>query len=108
MIPYSRQDISESDIDEVKKILRSKFLTQGPTVPKFEQTVTDYCNVSYGVAANSATSALHIACLALDLQPETGYGRLQTLMFLVQTVDDIVVQILILLILIQKLTICQL
>ena len=69
MIPYSRQDISESDIDEVKKILRSKFLTQGPTVPKFEQTVTDYCNVSYGVAANSATSALHIACLALDLQP---------------------------------------
>ena len=70
MIPYSRQDISEKDIDEVNKILRSDFLTQGPTVPKFEKIVTDYCGASHGVAVTSATSALHIACLALDLGPE--------------------------------------
>ena len=69
MIPYSRQEITEEDIIEVQKILRSDFLTQGPTVPKFEQSVTDYCSASHAVAVNSATSALHIACLALDLGP---------------------------------------
>ena len=69
MIPYGRQEITESDIDEVEKVLRSDFLTQGPTVPKFEQAVASYCGANHAVAVNSATSALHIACLALDLGP---------------------------------------
>ena len=69
MIPYSRQEISESDIAEVEKVLRSDFLTQGPTVPIFEKLVANYCGANYGVAVNSATSALHIACIALDLSP---------------------------------------
>ena len=67
MIPYSRQKIYQDDINEVKNILRSDFLTQGPTVPKFEKAIADYCGVSYSVAVNSATSALHISCLALGL-----------------------------------------
>ena len=67
MIPYGRQEITEADIVEVEKVLRSDFLTQGPTVPKFEQAVAVYCGVNHAVAVNSATSALHIACLALDL-----------------------------------------
>ena len=69
MIPYGRQEITEADIDEVEKVLRSDFLTQGPTVPKFEQSVADYCGANHAIAVNSATSALHIACLALDLGP---------------------------------------
>ena len=69
MIPYSRQDITDEDIAEVKKILSSDFLTQGPTVSRFEKSVADYCSASYAVAVNSATSALHIACMALDLGP---------------------------------------
>ena len=67
MIPYGRQDITDADIAEVEKVLRSDFLTQGPTVPRFEKLVADYCGVSHAVAVNSATSALHLACLALDL-----------------------------------------
>ena len=69
MIPYGRQEITESDIAEVEKVLRSDFLTQGPAVPKFEKEVAGYCKASYAVAVNSATSALHIACLALGLGP---------------------------------------
>ena len=69
MIPYGRQDITDDDIIEVNKILHSDFLTQGPTVPKFEQLVSNYCGAKHAVAVNSATSALHIACLALDLGP---------------------------------------
>jgi UDP-4-amino-4,6-dideoxy-N-acetyl-beta-L-altrosamine transaminase len=69
MIPYGRQDISESDIDAVVDVLRSDFLTQGPVVPAFEKAVAGYCGVQHGVAANSATSALHIACLALGVGP---------------------------------------
>ena len=69
MIPYGRQEITEDDIKEVEKILRSDFLTQGPTVPKFEKSVAGYCGASHAVAVNSATSALHIACLSLDLGP---------------------------------------
>tara|TARA_B100001564_G_C20624287_1_gene663927 strand:+ start:25 stop:1197 length:1173 start_codon:yes stop_codon:yes gene_type:complete len=69
MIPYGRQEIIDDDIAEVEKVLRSDYLTQGPVVPKFEQSVSKYCNVNYGVAVNSATSALHIACLALGLGP---------------------------------------
>lgn len=69
MIPYGRQEITEEDIAEIEKILRSDFLTQGQTVPKFEKAVADYCGASFAVATNSATSALHISCLALGLGP---------------------------------------
>lgn len=69
MIPYGRQDISEEDIDAVVDVLRSDWLTQGPAVPSFEQVVANYCNANHAVAVNSATSALHLACLALDLGP---------------------------------------
>lgn len=69
MIPYGRQDINQDDIDAINEILRSDFLTQGPTISKFEKAVADYCSVKYAVAVNSATSALHIACMALDLGP---------------------------------------
>jgi UDP-4-amino-4,6-dideoxy-N-acetyl-beta-L-altrosamine transaminase len=67
MIPYGRQDINQADIDAVINVLRSDFLTQGPAIPAFENAVADYCGAHYGVAVNSATSALHIACLALDV-----------------------------------------
>lgn len=69
MIPYGRQDISQSDIDAVVNVLQSDFLTQGPMVPAFESKVASYCEAQYAVAVNSATSALHIACLALGLGP---------------------------------------
>ncbi|MCP9807328.1 UDP-4-amino-4,6-dideoxy-N-acetyl-beta-L-altrosamine transaminase [Cyanobium sp. T1B-Tous] len=68
-IPYGRQTISEADIAEVVEVLRSPCLTQGPTVPAFEQSVAVKVGARYGVAVNSATSALHIACLALGLGP---------------------------------------
>lgn len=67
MIPYGRQDIRQADIDAVVDVLQSNFLTQGPVVPEFEKTVADYIGVKYAVSVNSATSALHIACLALNL-----------------------------------------
>jgi UDP-4-amino-4,6-dideoxy-N-acetyl-beta-L-altrosamine transaminase len=67
MIPYGRQDINQSDIDAVVAVLRSDFLTQGPVVPAFEKAVADYCGAQHAVAVNSATSALHIACLALGV-----------------------------------------
>ena len=68
-IPYGRQTISEADIAAVESVLRSPFLTQGPTVPAFEQAVAAKVDARFGVAVNSATSALHIACLALGLGP---------------------------------------
>ena len=67
MIPYGKQNIDQADIDSVIGVLQSDFLTQGPQVPLFEKTVSDYCGSEFGVAVNSATSALHIACLALGL-----------------------------------------
>lgn len=67
MIPYGRQDVSEADIDAVIEVLRSDFLTQGPVVPEFEKRVAAYCGANHAVAVNSATSALHIACLALGV-----------------------------------------
>jgi UDP-4-amino-4,6-dideoxy-N-acetyl-beta-L-altrosamine transaminase len=67
MIPYGRQDINQADIQAVVDVLNSDFLTQGPAVPAFEKAITDYCDADLGVAVNSATSALHIACLALGL-----------------------------------------
>ncbi len=69
MIPYGRQDIDEADIEAVVEVLRSDFLTQGPRVPQFEQAVAAYCGASHALAVNSATSALHLACLALGLGP---------------------------------------
>lgn len=69
MIPYGRQDITPEDIEAVVETLRSDFLTQGPAVPRFERTVADHVGAAHGVAVNSATSALHIACLALGLGP---------------------------------------
>ena len=66
-IPYGRQDIKQSDIDSVVEVLRSDFLTQGPVVPAFESEVAKYCGAQQAVAVNSATSALHIACLALGV-----------------------------------------
>jgi len=69
MIPYGRQDISQADIDAVVEVLQSNFLTQGPRVPAFEEAVASYCSANHAVAVNSATSALHLACLALGLGP---------------------------------------
>ena len=69
MIPYGRQDIQQEDIDAVLEVLQSDFLTQGPKVGLFEQSVASHVGASHAVAVNSATSALHIACMALGLGP---------------------------------------
>lgn len=69
MIRYGQQDISQADIDAVVEVLRSTNLTQGPAIPAFERAVIDATGARHAVAVNSATSALHIACLALDLGP---------------------------------------
>ena len=69
MIPYGRQTISEADVDAVCAVLRSDFLTQGPVVPRFEEALAATCAARFAVAVNSATSALHIACLALGVGP---------------------------------------
>lgn len=69
MIPYGRQDITQADINAVVAVLQSDYLTQGPAVPKFEQSVAEHVGAKHALAVNSATSALHIACLALDLGP---------------------------------------
>lgn len=68
-IPYGRQSISEADIQAVVEVLRSDWLTQGPAVEQFEACVAKYCGAAQAVALNSATSALHIACLAAGLSP---------------------------------------
>ena len=67
MIPYGKQDITQADIDAVVNVLKSDFLTQGPMVPRFEESVAAHVGAKHALAVNSATSALHIACLALDL-----------------------------------------
>ena len=69
MIPYGRQNIIEEDIIAVTEVLNSDWLTQGPKVPEFENAVARFTGAAYAVAMNSATSALHAACLALDLGP---------------------------------------
>ena len=68
MIPYGKQDITSADINAVVESLKLDFITQGDVVPRFEKSVCDYTNAKYGIATNSATSALHIACLALGLK----------------------------------------
>jgi UDP-4-amino-4,6-dideoxy-N-acetyl-beta-L-altrosamine transaminase len=67
MIPYGRQDITQVDIDAVVAVLQSDFLTQGPKVPLFEQAIANKVDAKHALAVNSATSALHIACMALGL-----------------------------------------
>lgn len=67
MIPYGRQHITQGEIDAVVEVLKSPFLTQGAQVPAFEQAIASYTGARHGVAVNSATSALHIACLALGV-----------------------------------------
>lgn len=69
MIPYGRHDIDDADIEAVISVLKSDYLTQGPVVPDFEQAVAGRVGARHAVAANSATSALHLACLALDVGP---------------------------------------
>lgn len=70
MIPYGKQEITQKDIDSVIDVLRSDYLTQGPQVPLFEKAISETVNADYACAVNSATSALHLACLAL----EVGHG----------------------------------
>ena len=67
MIPYSKQDITEDDIQAVVKTLKSDFLTQGDATPFFEKSLCQYTGSQFSVAVNSGTSALHVACLSLDL-----------------------------------------
>ena len=69
MIPYGRHDISVDDINAVISVLRSDWLTQGPMVPRFERGVADFTGAAHAVASNSATSSLHVACLALGVGP---------------------------------------
>ena len=69
MIAYGRHSIDQHDLNAVIEVLQSDFLTQGLQVPAFETAMADYCNAKYTVAANSATSCLHLACLALGLKP---------------------------------------
>ncbi len=69
MIPYGHQDVTEEDIKAVEEVLRSDWLTQGPTIEKFERSVTEFCSASNALAVCNATTALHLACRALDLGP---------------------------------------
>lgn len=68
MIPYGKQDINDEDIQAVIDVLKSDFLTQGPSVQKFEKSISDYTTSKFAIALNSATSALHLACLSLGLK----------------------------------------
>lgn len=70
MIPYGKQNIDADDLTAVTEVLQSAWLTQGPKVPAFEQAVAEHATARFAIAVNSATSALHIACLALDVGPE--------------------------------------
>lgn len=67
MIPYGRQHLDQNDIEAVLDTLQSDWLTQGPGVPQFENALAQFCEAKFGIAVNSATSALHIACLALGV-----------------------------------------
>tara|TARA_Y100001968_G_scaffold68355_1_gene59391 strand:- start:2024 stop:3202 length:1179 start_codon:yes stop_codon:yes gene_type:complete len=69
-IPYGRQEIDEDDIDEVVKVLRSDFLTQGPAVVAFEKDIAEKVSARFSIAFNSATSALHVACKALNVEEQ--------------------------------------
>lgn len=75
-IPYGKQNINQADVDAVVQVLQSDFLTQGPQVPLFEKSVAELVGAKYAFAMNSATSALHVACLALGLKKEMSFGHL--------------------------------
>ena len=66
--PYSRQKIDQNDIKSVTKVLKSDFLTQGPMVPRFEKLIAKKIGSKYSVALNSATSALHVSCMSLEIK----------------------------------------
>lgn len=68
MIPYGRQHITQEDIDEVIKVLKSDYLTSGPAVTKFENIVKDFTGAKHAIALTNATSGLHVACLAIGLK----------------------------------------
>ena len=70
MIPYGRQSITDADIEAVVAVLKSDYLTQGEAVPAFEQGLADYCQVPHVVACSNGTTALHLACAALELTPQ--------------------------------------
>ncbi len=74
MIPYGRQHVTEDDVAEVTAVLRSDWLTQGPAIERFEADLCRHAGAGHGVAVNSATSALHVACAALGLGRGTGSG----------------------------------
>ena len=67
-IPYNKQFIDKSDIKSVLKVLKSNLITQGPNVEKFEKAISKKVNSRYAVASNSATSSLHLACMAIGLK----------------------------------------
>ncbi|MFJ2991152.1 UDP-4-amino-4,6-dideoxy-N-acetyl-beta-L-altrosamine transaminase [Pandoraea sp. NPDC087047] len=69
MIRYGQQDITQADVDAVVNVLHSLNLTQGPNIPQFEQGVMAHTGAKHAIAVNSATSALHIACMALGVGP---------------------------------------
>lgn len=79
-IPYGKQNINQADVDAVVQVLQSDFLTQGPQVPLFEKSVAELVGAKYAFAMNSATSALHVACLALGLKKEMSFGHLRLLL----------------------------
>ena len=68
MIPFSRHNISQRDIISVVKVLKSNYLTKGDQVPKFEKKLSQITKSKHVIACNSATSALHLACMALGLK----------------------------------------
>ena len=68
MIPYSKQNINQKDINSVVKVLKSSFLTKGPQIKKFEKKVSSLVNAKYAVGSNSGSSSLHLACLAIGLK----------------------------------------
>ena len=73
-IPYGRQEITEDDITSVIKTLKSEYLTQGPKVEEFEEKIREKTNSKFAVCVNSATSALHLSCIALGLGVMIMYG----------------------------------
>ena len=80
MIPYGKQSINIDDVKSLSKVIQSKLLTQGPLVEKFEKKISKQVGAKYAVATNSASSALHISCLALGLDKDIIFGLLQTLL----------------------------
>ena len=68
MIPYSKQNITNDDIKSVVKVLKSKILTQGKEVVKFEKNIAKFVGSKYSIAVSSASAALHLSCLALELK----------------------------------------